>query len=153
MAADGESRKACLQSLVFSQLNNNNSESWTTSATRLSVIANMFALPSGTELILSDKQRMELVINKALFHLHSEVEVDEEMNHQFSSLKQMAAACLHNIALAMSQQGTFSNELLIGSLRGLSQEEDGLVIERRVLSAGIILRKFPQTKDTVMTSE
>lgn len=136
MSADGASRKTCLQESVLDQLRL--TEPPAACALRLTVVANMFALPSGEEFILSDPTRLALVRDSALFHLHATEATVE--------IKQMAVACLHNLALAL--KSTFSVELLVGCLDKLSQEADGVVLERRAITAAIILRKFPQAKDS-----
>lgn len=134
MSADGSSRRECL-ALVLGDLRH--SDPPASCALRLTVVANLFALPSGAEFILSDPGRVSLVREGALFHLHSEASVD---------VKQMAMACLHNLALSLKT--TFSPDLLLGCLGGLSEEADGVVLERRAVTAAIILRKFPEAKDT-----
>jgi len=135
MSADGETRTKCLDAVIDALKETKATPK--TVALRLTVVANLFAHASGEEFVLS---RLVAVRDAAISHLSS----------NDIHTRQMASACLHNIVLSLK---SFSEECLFGCLERLSVETDEVVVLRRSIAAGVLLRRFSQNAITLVKSQ
>lgn len=147
MSADGASRRTCLEG-ILKDLEDKASN--TAQTLRLTVVANLFAQASGVEFVLSDLKRIEQVIAVSLLHLH-----ESGGERGVLQSRQMASTCLHNLALSLkvdSVSSSVPDQIIMGCLRSLSSEADGVVLERRAIAAAVVLRKFARTKDIIKSA-
>lgn len=104
----------------------------------LCTVSNLFATEKGTALVIEDAS----VLDTALTYLHN----------ASMSVRQVAAALVFNYALALSQSkgeagvgDTLPEEatqILLASLEGIDEEKCEVVALRRLMAAGVIMKRY-----------
>jgi hypothetical protein len=111
---------------------------------RLALAANLFSLPSGAAFVMDSPARMQRVLDGALRDLHQPLDAAP-----LRGVRQMASAALHNLAIhlpppqaAKEPLPEGATQMMITCIEGLTSEPDDVVLRRRAIVFGHIVRSY-----------